>query len=246
MEETFGRGHGHKGCYLTATAALAKDGHIGRVSSEHRNIVADPFQGLHDVQHAHISAIGIAGAIGAQVQEPQGVEPVVQGHHHHSVVAGQISAVVAGLLLGRALGEAAAVQPYHHGHPGIGLDARRPHVHAEAVLAGVSVVPVHGEGLGVVPPAAARGVRGHGAVGAAGTELRPGLGVHGRHEALRLPVRDTFIYIYAVVHIAADGAALDGHGRSFGRCLQRGDTFLRTARYGRAAREGKEEDRHDS
>ena len=227
MEKALGSRHGHQGAHLSATAALTKDGHIGRVTAKVGDILLDPFQGLDNIQHTHITGVGVLGAVAAQIQETQGIEPVVEGNHHHAVVTGQVGAVVAGLLLRGALAEAAAVQPHHHGKLAARLDAGSPYIHAEAVLAGIAVVPMHGEGLVVVSPAGAVGMGTHRAVRTAGPHLFPRFRVCRGHKALGLAVRDTFINVHAIVHITGHGTGYGLDGRSLCGSLKTGSTLGR-------------------
>ena len=152
MEEALRRRHRHHGAYLASASALSENGHIGGVSAEIGDIVTDPLQGFHDVQHAHVATAGVFRAICAQIQIPQGIEPVIQRNHDDPVVTSQVGPVITDQFLGRSLAETASVQPDHDRELAPRLDAGCPHIHPETVFTRKTVVPMHGESLVVIPP----------------------------------------------------------------------------------------------
>ena len=128
VEEAFCRRHTHQCPDLAAASGLAEDGDVGRVSAECLDIVTDPFEGLHYVQHPDHSGMLVFLPEGGEVQESEDVEPVVQAHDD-DILLGEAHSGVAG---GRARVEASAVYPQHHGLAGLGI--RRPDVQHAGIL----------------------------------------------------------------------------------------------------------------
>ena len=168
--------------------------------------------------------MGILGAIGTEVQETEHIEPMVQGHDHDTVVPGQISPVVGNEFLAGAGAETAAVEPHHHGALPAVVDSVGPDIHPEAVFVGETVVPVHGEGLGVGIPAGPLVLRTGGTVCPAGADFRPGLGSHGRLEPLRPGIRDALVNEDSIVDIAGHRSGRCPDGRRLGGCLEASET----------------------
>jgi hypothetical protein len=67
-----------------------------RVAAEAGDVVADPLQGEHDVEHADVARVAVAVIVGQlrQVQVAKRPEPVIDRHHHGVAPAGQARAVV--------------------------------------------------------------------------------------------------------------------------------------------------------
>ena len=145
---------------------------------------------------------------------------MVQGNHHHAVVAGQVRAVVADEFLARAFTKATPVQPNHYGAFLPVMDAAGPHIDPEAVLVVETIIPVHREGLVVGPPAGTGGRRRRGAERPAGTDVRPRVGIDGRRETLRLGIRNTLVDEHPVVEITGDGTGNRFDSRLLGRSFQ--------------------------
>ena len=57
FEETLGRRHSQQRRDLAATARLSANGHLGGVAAKAADVVAHPFEGLHDVLHTEIYAL---------------------------------------------------------------------------------------------------------------------------------------------------------------------------------------------
>ncbi len=68
---------------LTATiAGLAEDGDVVRVAAERLDVVADPLQRQHDIQHPGDAGAGkVRTAEILQVQEPEDVQAMVDADH---------------------------------------------------------------------------------------------------------------------------------------------------------------------
>ncbi len=90
-------------------------------------------QGRHAVEHADIGAVRERRVQPAQIEEAEGVQAVIDGHHHRVVPRSQALAAVPG---GRAAahGIAAAVEPDHH-RPVADAQRRGPDVQHQAVVA---------------------------------------------------------------------------------------------------------------
>ena len=138
---------------------------------------------------------------------------MVDGAEDDVSVAREVLSAVAVLLDGVAAGEAAAVQPHQH-RTFLGVQAGRPHVQLQAVLADQVVVPVvleegHRLDGAVVPDR----LRGGFAVIHRRAHARPLLRLLRRHEAVlagrRGAVRDAF----ELVDVAQDEAADLAGGR---------------------------------
>ncbi len=128
VEQAPGGRHAHQGADLAASARLAEDGDVVRVAAESLDIVPDPFQRLHDVQHPHHPGVLVLFAEGGQVQETEDVQPMVEAHDHH-ILLGQAHPGIPG---GRTRIESAAMDPQHHG---LGrLSVRGPDVQHAGVL----------------------------------------------------------------------------------------------------------------
>ena len=107
-EESPGALHGDEVVDLTATAGLAHDGNLGRVAAEGGDVVPDPLQRQHAVEHTGHAGLGILLVEGAQMQRAEDIQPVVDAHHDeillpHPRVRAQHQRAGAG-------GEAAAVE----------------------------------------------------------------------------------------------------------------------------------------
>ena len=141
MEQAVRLGNLHHAGHLVAAARLAEQGHVVRVAAEGGNIVMHPLQGGDDVLAARVCAVRILVGVGLQIQIADDVQPVVQRHHHHVAVFAHVRAVKGVLLGGGAHGVAAAVNPYHHGQFGPGVQALGPDVQILAIL-GLNPLPM--------------------------------------------------------------------------------------------------------
>ena len=104
---------GEQGADLGAATGLAEDGDVAGVAAERCDVVADPAQGRHHVQHPGIAGLGETLVRIVQPQEAKQVQPVVDRHDHHIAVPRQHRAVEPGRRPG-ATHPRAAVQPNHH------------------------------------------------------------------------------------------------------------------------------------
>ncbi len=124
----------HQGCNLGGAPRLAEDGHVVGIATESGDIVTDPPQREHHVQHAGIAGIGKSLIPALDLQMAENIDAVIDGHDHHVAVACKAGPVEAG---GRAgtVHPGAAMQPDHH-RPFRDPGRRwREHVEEETVLA---------------------------------------------------------------------------------------------------------------
>ena len=165
VEEARGGGHLHKRVDLHAAAGLAEDGDVVRVAAETGDVVPHPPQGHDDVVHARGAGEGVLLSKFGEVEIAQDVQPVVDGDHHHVSPAAEILAVIADQFQGRAVAEAAAVDPEHDGLLRRLVQRRRPDVEHLTVLAlgPVAHAEVHAVRLqaGAVQGQAHRAVHAH-------------------------------------------------------------------------------------
>ncbi len=136
VKHSFRRRHGQHRRRLGAAARLAEDHHLPRIAAEHLNVVAHPFERRHQVHHSDDAGVrefrGCA-QIG-EVQIPKARQPMIHRHHHHVAESRQLRSVVSRRIAGTG-GEAAAMERDHHGALLSVVDARRPDVQRQAILA---------------------------------------------------------------------------------------------------------------
>ena len=140
MEESPGGGGQQQAEHVGAASRFAKDRNPTRITAENRDLIAHPLQGSDRIEGA-VVARTVRGR-GARRPQPGMGEPtentqtVLEGHHHHALPDRQHAAVVD---LGAPDGIATAMNPNHHGEPGIpGFSlspGRREDIQEEAVLA---------------------------------------------------------------------------------------------------------------
>ena len=128
MEESLGWRHTEQGAYLAAATRLAEDGHVAGISAKLTDILLNPLQGLHDVEHTHIAGTPVFLAASREVEEAEDVQTVVDAHHDH-VSLRQFHPWIPGRC---ARVEATAVQPDHHGLRAFGV--RCPDIQHARVL----------------------------------------------------------------------------------------------------------------
>ena len=115
MEQTLGRRHVHQADHFAAAAGLAEDGDVAGIAAEGFDVVVNPLEGGHQVGHAGVAGVGILRAVGRQIQRANDVQAVIETHGHYVAKFAQRLAVVRIGFHRRAVGESAAVHPYHHG-----------------------------------------------------------------------------------------------------------------------------------
>ena len=71
MEETMGRRHTHECTNLSSSTRFTKDSDIRGGATEMGDVVADPFEGLHYIEHTHITRVSVVGTDGREVEEPR-------------------------------------------------------------------------------------------------------------------------------------------------------------------------------
>jgi len=73
---------------------LSENHHRVRIAAELGDIRADPFQRVHDVEHANIARLGkLSAAEFLEVGEPEHVQPMVDADHHHVTAPRQVRSV---------------------------------------------------------------------------------------------------------------------------------------------------------
>src|SRR4030095_12930569 len=135
MEKAAGCRRREKRAYLSATARLTEDRDILRITPEALRVVTYPLQ-----RREHVECAGIAGlaqrfaAEVGQVQMAHDVQALVDRHHYHVVTRGKIGAVQPGHV-GGTVAEPAAVVPDHDRALPAVIQAARPDVERQAILA---------------------------------------------------------------------------------------------------------------
>ena len=86
-EQPLGAGHGEQGADAHRAGRLAEDGDVAGVTAEGGDVLPHPLQGRDLVEQADV------GDAVAQVEEPVGADPLVDGHADDAV-AGEVAAVV--------------------------------------------------------------------------------------------------------------------------------------------------------
>lgn len=94
MEEASGRGGGHQGGDLGAAAGLTEDHHLVWIAAETGDVVPHPLQRQDKVELSGVAAVGQFGDQPGEVGVTEGVEPVVQRHHHHVAALAEPHAIV--------------------------------------------------------------------------------------------------------------------------------------------------------
>ena len=216
MDQSLRRRHPEQRRHLRASARLTVDHHAVRVAPEVRDVVPNPPKRRHQVGHADVDRIGVGWpAELGEVEKPEDIETMVDGHGDDVVMPRHLRAVLRGEFVGRAEREAAAVDVEHHRAPA--GQARRPDVHLEHVLALPAVGPLLEERLLARP--VMKALRTIGSVGQGRVLAVPWLGRLGRQPPVLSPgrraIRHSLERDDAIVHVAAHLAVLRGrHGRS--------------------------------
>lgn len=113
---------------------LAEDGDVAGVAAEGRNLVPDPLEGRHLVQHRLIAG-GVEPAPGLPgPEEPEGPQAIVDGDDHPVTAPHEVGGIVRPLR-SRADDPGAPVNPHHDRPPGAIAGRGSPHVEREAILA---------------------------------------------------------------------------------------------------------------
>ena len=58
MKQAFRCGHSHEGNHLPAAARLAEDCYVTGIAAESRDVIANPLQDRHNVEHSNVRAAG--------------------------------------------------------------------------------------------------------------------------------------------------------------------------------------------
>ena len=210
MEETLGRWGSQQGRYLATATALAEDGDVTCVTAEVSDILFNPLKSGHQVEQAHIARSRIFLTESGEIQKSKYIQAVVERNHYYVALAGQVGAIVTGQFLTATGRITATVQPNHDGALLAILDARGPDVHAQAILTRESIIPAVGKGHPVVGPTLTGTLWTGGTIGTAAANALPAVGSRRRHEAFGLGVRDTFIYIEAILCVTGYLTLLGG------------------------------------
>ena len=231
VNQSLRRRHPEQRRHLGAAARLAVDHHAVRVAPEVRDVVPDPLERRHQVGHPDVHRVGIRRpAELGEVEEPEDVEAVIDGHRHDVVVPRHLRPVLGGELVRRAEREAAAVDVEHHGT--LAGQAGRPDVHLEHVLALPPVGPLLEERLLARP--VVQTLRAVGPVGQRRILAIPRLGRFGRKPAVLSAgvrtVRHALEREDPVLHVAAHlPVSRVRHGRPGRAAAPRGRPWARPA-----------------
>ena len=193
MEKPFRCGHRHQGGSLAATAALSADRDAARVSSKGLDMVPYPLQGLHQVLLAQVDGLGILPAQGGQVQIAQDVEAMIDRDHHDVSFPGQRRPFLGRQEDGRSGRITPAMEPDEY-RTLLAIKARRPYIEPLAVLGTLFVLELEAEVIvaGLAAPVHVLALAGLRAVHLGFPDTLPWVGVRGRHEPVRLGIRDAF------------------------------------------------------
>ena len=132
VEQALGGGQGQQRAHAHRAGGLAEDGHVARVAPERGDLVVHPPERRGLVEDAVDAARAVLVAEGAEPEEAQRPEAVVDAHHDDVASAHEAGTVVPGRGRGAA-GEAAAVEPHEH-RAGPVVARRGLHVEGQAVL----------------------------------------------------------------------------------------------------------------
>ena len=91
MEESLGLRHAKQRAYLASPTRLTEDGDIRGVATKLTDVLLHPLQGLHYVEHAHITGILVFVRNRRKVEESEDVQTVVHADHNN-ILLGQLHA----------------------------------------------------------------------------------------------------------------------------------------------------------
>src|SRR6185312_2249568 len=136
MNESLHGRHRKQHTRLPAATRLAEGHDTARVAAEVLDVVANPFEGSHEVQHP-----GHAGGRElllwptgiCQAQEPERSQSMRDRHHHHITRVGELSAVIEGCIA-RADGETTSMNTEHDGAANPVFEAWSPDVQTQTIL----------------------------------------------------------------------------------------------------------------
>jgi hypothetical protein len=113
---------------------LAEDRDVAGVNTEICDILADPFERGHEIEHPGITRMDeFLAAELAEIQKPKNIEAVIDRHDDYITTPGQVGAGGA-WRVGRSIGEGAAMKSNHNRAPA-SIKARAPQVQRQAVFA---------------------------------------------------------------------------------------------------------------
>src|SRR5262245_39606224 len=184
MKQTFCARHRQQRTDFAAAARLPEDHYVAWIAAEVRNVVMRPFERRDQIQIADVGRARIFRAADfGQIQIAKNSQAVIDRNDDDIATTAQALAVVRRQFLSRPRLKATAVQPDHHRAFLVVVNAGRPHVHAQTILAGNPVVPTEEPGLFVVRPTGAGDLRADLAVLHRASHARPWAGFGRRHEA---------------------------------------------------------------
>ena len=139
VKQALRRGHRHQRGALRPAAALPEDEYPAGVAAELRDIVADPFEGKHEIELSDITAvrkgIGERGTGKAcEVEIAEEVEPVVQRDNDNIAAMDEVDAVI-DRPVAAARGVGPAVNVDHDGTLAVVVQSCSPDIEMKAVLA---------------------------------------------------------------------------------------------------------------
>ena len=211
LEQALGERRGAQHAHGDAAGGLAEDGHVAGVAAELGDIVLHPLQTGDLVEETIVAAhaVRILGRQFRQGQESELAHAVSHAHDDDALLGEQSTVVIGGC----AAGEAAAVDPDHHGQFLLRALGRGPYVQVQAVFAAAFAVTLHRIGAEFL--AFADAVPGHDGLGRLPAEI-----AHRRRGE-----RNALVHSHVLQDLALDGAAghfhltgLGGAGPQAERC----------------------------
>src|SRR5262245_14740019 len=211
MKQTFRARHCQQRTDFAAAARLSEDHYVAGIAAEVRDVVMRPFERRDQIQIADVGRARIFRAADfRQIQIAQNSKAVIDRNDDDIAATAQVLAVVGRQFLSRTGLKTAAVQPDHHRAFLAIVNARRPDVRAQTVLAWNPVVPTEEPGLFIVRPTGAGYLRTDLTVLHRASHARPGPGFGRRHESRFAAdwrgVRHPFESENAVADVTADFA----------------------------------------
>src|SRR4029077_16364319 len=123
-------------------------------ASKIADVVANPLERSHQIQHAHITGACVFFAIFGQVEITKGIQPMIKADQDDVAAASDTFTVVSLQLLTRSGRKASAMKPNHNWPLAI-IGAGCPHVDAQEVFTRLPIIPFEHERLLIVLPSRA-------------------------------------------------------------------------------------------
>jgi hypothetical protein len=113
VEQAAGHGHSHQCRDLRPAARLAEQHHAARIAAEFSDVVPDPAQGHHRVQHACVAGVGeLRTPEPRQVQIAERVQPMIDGDDDDISAMTQARSVIQGGRPARQAGDLTGLGPH--------------------------------------------------------------------------------------------------------------------------------------